>query len=142
MRKYFIILLLLFPLFVFASEYKDVVEVKKSLNQFVESWNQGDMNAALDIYKNSPQSSLISSSVIKGYAEIEKFWKTNYPNKDEMGKMAFSDIDVKLLSPKYAMAIGQWTLKGTKNDTGGIFTVLFEKTDKGWKSVVDHTTGL
>lgn len=117
--------------------------VKDSLNQFVISWNEGNIDDALEIYKKSSETQLISESVIKGYAQIVKFWKESYPEKEDMGTMTFSNIEVKQLSNRYAMAVGKWNLTNVKNQTGGIFTVLFEKTDRGeWKAVVDHTTGL
>lgn len=117
--------------------------IKASLQQFVTDWNNGNMNAAMNIYKEGEDTLLISDKMIKGSKNINQFWHDSYPTQASMGKMAFSDIEIKLLSAHYALAIGNWALQvPSEKNTGGIFSVLFEKTNHGWKSTVDHTTGL
>lgn len=137
-----VLCLLFLPLTVFADN--DVSQIKSTLHQFTTDWNDGNLKKAMTIYDNSTKTKLISdSTMIQGYPKITDYFKKNFPSQKEMGSMTFSDIQVKLLSTDHALAIGKWalqTLSGTT--THGIFSVVYKKTDKGWKIILDHTSGL
>jgi ketosteroid isomerase-like protein len=48
------------------------------------------------------------------------------------------------LDERFAVVIGKYHLERGKKEGGnadGIFSLVLEKTDKGWKIIVDHTTG-
>lgn len=138
----FVILFLLMPLSTWASN-NSVNEVNSTLNNFVTNWNEGNMNNAMQVYNKSASTILVSDNVIKGYENIVSFFHTNYPTKEQMGKISFSDVDIKVLSPKYTVVVGKWSLmRETGGNAGGIFTALYEKTSDGWKIILDHTTGL
>ena len=61
-----------------------------------------------------------------------------------MGTLGFSELEVRSLDERYAVVIGRYRLERNKKDGGpatGLFTLVMEKTDKGWKIIIDHTTG-
>lgn len=107
------------------------------------AWNKGDIDGYASGYKNSPDTIFIGSHVSKGFAELVTDYKKNYPNRDVMGTLGFSGIEVHPLDERFAIAIGHYHLDRSKKAGGnadGIFSLVFEKTDAGWKIVVDHTT--
>ena len=60
-----------------------------------------------------------------------------------MGTLGFSELEVHPLDERFAVVVGKYHLERTKKAGGnaeGIFSLVFEKTDDGWKIVVDHTT--
>jgi ketosteroid isomerase-like protein len=57
-----------------------------------------------------------------------------------MGQLSFSDIDITVLAPDAALAFGHWHLKRGNDQTGGVFTLLFRKTNAGWRIVHDHSS--
>jgi ketosteroid isomerase-like protein len=60
-----------------------------------------------------------------------------------MGTLAYSDLEVHPLDENFAVVIGKYHLERSKKDGGnveGLFSLVFENTDNGWKIVVDHTT--
>jgi ketosteroid isomerase-like protein len=60
-----------------------------------------------------------------------------------MGTLTFSELEVHPMNEKFAVCIGKYHLDRAKKlggATEGIFSLVLEKTDQGWKIVVDHTT--
>jgi ketosteroid isomerase-like protein len=67
----------------------------------------------------------------------------NYPSRESMGTLTFSELEVHPLDEKYAVCLGRYHVDRSKKNGGnadGTFSQVFEKTDKGWKIIVDHTT--
>ena len=134
------LLMLLLPFEVFATT-DSANEIRADLKQQVEKWNRGDIHSFVKSYNNSPNTLYVSSTLFRGYHSILKRYLTHYANKDEMGKLSYSILELKVLSPMYAMVVGKWHLERAKGgDLGGVFTLLYEKTAQGWKIDVDHTS--
>jgi ketosteroid isomerase-like protein len=124
-----------------ASPAGDVKHVAETMQAMTMAWNKGDLNAFVSYYKNSNTSTYVSSTIIVGYKNIAERYRTHYPDRHAMGKLSVSNLRIQLLSPVYAMVIGNWLLRRTgKHEIGGVFTLLWENTGKGWKIVVDHTS--
>lgn len=142
MKKFTLVICLLFlPFIAFAAQKSPTQIIDQQLMQSVSRWNQGDVDAFMTGYKNSPDTLYISKTIIQGYNNIEKRYRTHYATRADMGTLSFSDVTIKLLSQRYAMVIGHWHLVRQKGDNlDGIFTLLYEKTSQGWKIVVDHTS--
>jgi ketosteroid isomerase-like protein len=108
------------------------------------AWNRGDIDTFAQAYKNSPDTLFITRQINRGYAGLVEEYKHDYPNKAAMGTLAFTDLEVHGLDEKFAVCIGKYQLDRSKKDGGhveGLFSLVFEKTDKGWKIIIDHTTG-
>ena len=107
------------------------------------AWNRGDIEAFATGYKNAPDIIFIGSHVSRGHDELVNEYRKNYPNRDAMGTLGFSELEVHPLDENFAVVIGKYHLDRNKKAGGnadGIFSLVFEKTDQGWKIVVDHTT--
>lgn len=120
------------------------LDVVKVLLAQEEAWNRGDIEAFAQSYKDSPDTLFITSSVNRGYEGLLESYRRSYPNKEAMGTLSFSELEVRPLDERFAVVVGRFRLERSKKDGGnatGIFSLVFEKTDKGWKIIVDHTTG-
>ena len=116
-------------------------DLRVKMNQLTASWNRADLNGYLQGYKHSSNTLYISSSIIKGYNQIQQRFEENYSTNERMGKLDIDIKDIKIISPKYALVTGNWHLmRNAKPDERGIFSLLFEKDKTGWKIVVDHTS--
>lgn len=107
------------------------------------AWNEGSLDAFAAGYKNSPDILFIGQHISRGYDQMVLEYKKNYPNKETMGTLGFSQLEVHPLDEKFALVLGHYHLDRSKKAGGtadGIFSLVFEKTDAGWKIVVDHTT--
>ena len=84
-----------------------------------------------------------AGSINRGFQQILDDYKHNYPNKEAMGTLTFSDLEPHVLDEHYAFVLGRYHVDRGKKVGGpadGVFSLLFEKTDQGWKIVVAHTT--
>ena len=107
------------------------------------AWNKGDLAAFASGYKDSPDTLFITHQVFRGFAGLLDEYKHDYPTRAAMGTLAYSDLEVHPLDENFAVVIGKYHLERSKKDGGnveGLFSLVFENTDNGWKIVVDHTT--
>jgi ketosteroid isomerase-like protein len=128
------------PLHTATRQELDVIKVVLAQEK---AWNKGDLDGYAQGYKNSPETLFIGHQVSRGYAEILADYKHDYPTAASMGTLGFSELEVHPLSETFAVCIGKFHLDRSKKEGGpadGMFSLVFEKTDQGWKIVVDHTT--
>ncbi len=74
-----------------------------------------------------------------GWQKTLDNYKKTYPNKEMMGILEFSDIQVKKLGKKHAYVFGKWKLIRANDTPNGIYTLVFQKFNDGWKIISDHT---
>src|SRR5260370_4282876 len=107
------------------------------------AWNRGDVDAFLVGYWRSPELTFSGSSgVARGWDSVRARYKANYPDKDAMGQLDFSELEFRFLGPDAALVLGRWHLKREKDDLGGAFTLVWQRFPEGWKIVHDHTSAV
>jgi uncharacterized protein (TIGR02246 family) len=119
------------------------LDVIKVLLAQEDAWNRGDLNSFASGYKDAPDILFITKQVSRGYAGLIDEYKHDYPNRASMGTLAYSELEVRSLDENFAVAIGRYHVDRGKKEGGsadGLFSLVFEKTDKGWKIIIDHTT--
>jgi uncharacterized protein (TIGR02246 family) len=107
------------------------------------AWNKGDLAAFASGFKDSPDTLFITHQVLRGFAGLVDEYKHDYPSKAAMGTLTYSDLEVHPLDENFAVVIGKYHVERGKKDGGnveGLFSLVFENTDNGWKIVLDHTT--
>jgi uncharacterized protein (TIGR02246 family) len=117
--------------------------IQQVLREQADAWNRGDVEAFMQAYKDAPDTTFIGKSIQRGYVPILDRYKKAYPNKDAMGKLDFSEIEVRNLGPEYAVTTGRFHLARNAaggGDASGIFSLIWEKTPHGWKIILDHTS--
>ncbi len=118
-------------------------EVRRVLTEQMDAWNRGDLAGFASGYLNSPDLVFIGKTVARGHEQMLERYRKAYPTPEKMGKLRFSDIEVRMLDERYANVIGHFHLQRTAlggGDAEGIFTLLFQKTPSGWKIIQDHTS--
>ncbi|MDQ6678179.1 MAG: nuclear transport factor 2 family protein [Acidobacteriota bacterium] len=117
--------------------------VRKVLDDQVSAWNRGDIDAFMQGYDDSPATTFIGKSVVKGYAGVRENYHRRYGSAAAMGTLDFSAIEVKPLDARFALVTGKFHLKRTDaggGDASGIFSLVFEHKAAGWKIILDHTS--
>jgi uncharacterized protein (TIGR02246 family) len=107
------------------------------------AWNKGDLAGFASSFKDSPDTLVITHTVSRGFTGLLDEYKRDYPTKAAMGTLSYSELEVHPLDENFAVVIGKYRLERGKKDGGnaeGIFSLVFENTDNGWKIIVDHTT--
>src|SRR5699024_8375105 len=108
-----------------------------------KAWNNGDLDGYLKGYKDSPDTIFVGRQIFRGFQQIADDYKRNYPNRSAMGILAFSELEAHPISDTFATCIVHYRLDRARKDGGGadgIFSLLLEKTDDGWKIILDHTS--
>jgi uncharacterized protein (TIGR02246 family) len=140
MKSLFFLSALLFS-FTSFSQTKDETEVRNVLTKQNAAWNRGDVDAFMVGYwENDSLMFIGQSGVTYGYKNTLANYKKNYPDTTVMGKLTFTLIKVKQLSPEYFHVTGKYYLTRTIGDASGHFTLVFRKINGKWVIVSDHSS--
>ena len=140
MKSIFVAILTLISLSVF-SQTKDETEVRNVLAKQNAAWNRGDVDAFMVGYwENDSLMFIGKSGVTYGYKNTLANYKRNYPDTTAMGKLTFTLIQVKPLSPDYFHVTGKYYLTRTIGDVSGHFTLIFRKINGKWVIISDHSS--
>jgi L-asparaginase / beta-aspartyl-peptidase len=116
-------------------------EIMTILNTQQEAWNRGDLDAFLQGYWHSPDLTFSGSSGIsRGWDGVLQRYKKNYPDRAAMGHLTFSDLDFHALGPRAYLVLGKWHLDRSSGEIGGVFTLVFQHFQEGWRIIHDHTS--
>ena len=123
---------------------RDELDMIKVLNSQERAWNKADIEAYLNGYKNSPDLLFVADGkVTRGFDQLLADYKRNYPTKEAMGVLTFSELEPHVMGEKFGVVLGKYRVERSKKMGGiaeGMFSLVFEKTDDGWKIVMAHTT--
>ena len=120
-------------------------QISAVLQAQVAAWNRHDLEGFMAGYWHSPELTFFSGDTIAhGWdAAIERYRRTYQAPGTEMGKLAFSDLQIEPLAPDAAFVRGRYglTLSNGKKPHG-LFTLIFRKFPDGWKIIHDHSSGI
>jgi len=110
-------------------------EILSALDYFGEVWSEGDLEAIRSYYH--PDFVLIGSSgVIALPQRLADFESVTQEGKDH-GELSHSQVTVKELEEKHALAYGRASLKFKDGSSiESWFTTVYVKTPFGWKAIV------
>jgi ketosteroid isomerase-like protein len=137
-------LVVLLPACKTTSHTSDVQDIEAACRASVEAWNRGDVEGflAASYWKSNELTFFSGGDVTRGFEPVLARYMKRYKSEGtEMGKLAFTHLEVLTLSEDAAIARGRWDLDFEKQpDVGGLFTVVFEKKHEGWRIVHDHSS--
>ena len=118
--------------------------ITKMMTDSAEAWNRGDLPAFASYYDDSPQTTFMGKTIVRGgtKAILERYQK-GYPTRDAMGTLKFSEIEVRPLATGVALVTGRFDLKRTAaggGDVWGRYTLIVKQTAAGWKILHDHSS--
>lgn len=140
MHLFLCLLLTLFSSIVFC-QTKDATAIRYVLQKQEAAWNQGDLQTYMHSYWKSDSVMFIGKSGITyGWEKTLENYKKGYPDKQAMGKLNFTLLEMKPISLTYYFVVGKWHLQREVGDLSGIFTLLFKKINGQWLIVADHSS--
>lgn len=118
--------------------------VKAMVLKQADDWNAADLDGFLRGYWNSPELVFQSGGTrIRGFQAVrERYVKLYQSEGRELGRLAFTDLELQELAADHVSVIGAWQV--TRKDGGkssGLFTLVVRKFPEGWRIVLDHTSG-
>lgn len=123
------------------AQSKDEMAIRGLMNDQTNAWNKGDVNQFMETYwKNDSLVFIGKNGPTYGWKTTLEGYKKRYPDTTAMGKLHFDLLQVRRLSNDYYFVIGNFHLKRSIGDLGGIFTLLFRKVNGKWCIVADHTS--
>jgi len=123
------------------SNAKSIEAIRAVLEAQRDAWNKGDVDGYMDGYDRSESIVFISGdNVTHGWQTVRDRYKKNYDTREKMGQLTFSDLEFTVLGKDYVSVVGRWLLKRTSDEPHGRFTLIFKKTNKGWRIIHDHTS--
>ena len=116
-------------------------QIELVLAEQARAWNRGDVDGFMEGYAKIPTLRFASGSTVTyGWQETLERYKQRYANPTAMGTLSFSELETTILSTDSAVVFGHWRLTNVKGDPHGLFTLVFRKTDAGWRIIADHTS--
>jgi ketosteroid isomerase-like protein len=150
MRNLLLALTLLVPMAVHAQAPDQLftatrlqLDVTKVLLAQEAAWNRGDLDAYLAFYKDAPDTQAILGAPLRGLPAIRSRFHSSFPNRDTMGKLEQSEVEVRAMGDTFGLVTGKYQLTRPKKfggDGDGTFIEIFEKTSTGWQIIFTETT--
>ena len=113
------------------------------LNKSADDWDSGDLDTFATSYKDSPDILFIGHTISRGYAQMLAAYKKNYPTREKMGTLTFSQLEVQPLDAHFATVTGHFHLErnpAAGGNADGHYMLVVEHTPAGWKIIRDDTT--
>jgi beta-aspartyl-peptidase (threonine type) len=122
----------------------DESQIRQLLMQQAAAWNRGDIAGFMEGYRKSPETTFAGSGGIqRGWQALLERYRREYPSRERMGTLTFSDLEIRTLSKDAAFVVGRWHLErpsDSRGPAGGVFTLVLRRFPQGWRIVHDHTS--
>ena len=122
---------------------REQLDVTKVVLAQEEAWNKGDLDAYLSHFKDARDTQAMLNGPVRGLANIRSALHITYPNRETMGQLEQTEVEVREMGPTFALATGRYRLNRSRRNGGdaqGTFTEIFEKTGQGWQVIFNETT--
>ena len=117
--------------------------IRAVLDAQVAAWNRGDVDAFMEGYWKSDSTEFVGANgIVRGWQAVLDRYRKSYPDREAMGTLAFSDVEVSPLCPTAALVTGHFHLQREKDQPSGVFTLVFRRFPEGWKIINDHTSAM
>src|SRR5215475_7653278 len=127
----------------------DEAAIRAGMHAQEVAWNNADIPGFMREYEDSTDTTFIGLTMRKGYQPILKRYQENYTSREQMGKLTYSELEVRLLpsgcgKTEIALVTGKFHLereqRGEAKKDDGMFSLVWRKGRDGWKIVLDHTS--
>ena len=107
------------------------------------AWNRGDIEGFMAGYWKSPETTFSGADgLLRGWQALLDRYRRRYPDRQAMGRLEFSNLEITLLGDNAALILGQWKLQREKDQPGGVFTLVARRFPQGWRIIHDHTSAV
>jgi hypothetical protein len=121
---------------------KNEAFIRDILTRQAAAWNSGNIETYMKAgyWDNDSLLFIGKSGPTYGFKATLERYKRSYPDTVKMGKLYFSELQVKRLSAGYYFVAGKWELKRSMGDLLGYFTLIFRKINGNWRIICDHSS--
>jgi len=124
-----------------ASDADDRAAIERVLREQGEAWDRGDLHAFVAGYAESERMTFVGKggAIVRGRAALEERYRKSYP-EGQRGKLTFGDLEFRRLGPDAWLVLGKWSLELPPENPHGVFTLVFERGDRGLQILHDHSS--
>ena len=120
---------------------RDEITIRAILVAQDGAWNRGDIDGFMQGYWQDENLRFASGgTVTRGWQATLDRYHARYGDRDAMGTLTTSDLEISALARDAAIVHGAWALERKADDLSGLFTLIFRKIDGEWMIVSDTTT--
>jgi len=120
---------------------KEKLKIENLLAKQVEAWNEGNLEKFMETYQNSEKLSFVGSrGPTFGWQQTLDNYKTGYPDKEAMGNLKFTILNISKIDKKTVYVIGKFDLTREIGNVSGYYTLVIQKFGKDWLIVSDHSS--
>lgn len=136
--------LLIIPLLSYSQVDPDIPKVKNEIQTILDrqktAWNKGNIMRFMEDYWKSKNFTFQSgNNRLHGWNALLSRYEKSYSG-EKMGKLDFTDIEIKVLSNNIVYVLGRWKLSFKDSSNEGLFTIIFQRKPEGWRIIHDHTS--
>lgn len=111
------------------------------LSTQADAWNEGDLVKFMGAYWKSEELTFSGGGqTTRGWQATLDRYRRNYGDKETMGHLTFSELEVTPLGAEAAMMLGRFNLLVQGKNSGGNFTLVWRKMDGRWQIIHDHSS--
>lgn len=117
-------------------------ELTRLMDESAVAWNRGDLDAFLDTYKDDQLTAFMAPQITYGIPEIKaRYARTYFRDGKPKAQLSFGDLKFRQLGAGHVLMTGRWYLaEPAGKKTEGYYTLVWEKTQDGWKMIHDHSS--
>jgi beta-aspartyl-peptidase (threonine type) len=124
-----------------AAEDDSAGEIRAVIQSQQEAWNRGDLESFMNGYWRSDKTAFVTGGdVARGWQTVLDHYKAKYSDREKMGTLTFSDLEITPLAPDSALVLGSWKLQLKNGNLHGKTTLIFRRVPEGWRIVHDHSS--
>ena len=114
---------------------KNLLEVQR------QAWNNYDIDGFMEGYWKSEDLKFYGSSgVTYGWDNTLERYKKAYPTKEHFGTLEFVLNEISIIDEGSYYVMGEYHLKRTIGNAGGIFMLILKKIKGEWKIIADTSS--
>lgn len=112
--------------------------VRGVLAASVAAWNEGNLDAYLGGYANTPDLVLVKNgATTTGFADVRKAYQQEVDATGGMGRLVFDGVDVTLTADDVATVVGRYVHSHAASTTAGVMTLVLKQSEGRWRIVTD-----
>jgi ketosteroid isomerase-like protein len=115
--------------------------IRATLRAQAAAWNEGNLDAFMDIYWKSDELKFVSGAEIaKGWTSVMKLHRQRYADETGLGWRVFDKIDVIMVGEDIAVVTGNYSLTKGDNASSGVFSIVMRRIQGVWRIIHDHAS--
>lgn len=114
--------------------------VRATVRAQAAAWNEGDLEAFMDIYwKNDALKFVSGGDVTRGWSATMKRYRDRYQGPAGMGRIDLDKLEAQMVTEDVAVVTGRVRHAVGENASASVFSLVMRRDEGVWRIVHDHT---